>query len=194
MHEILPQKIGAAGKRGPELHKAGGSNDAAMIGQSLKPTDGSFVVHAAVANGMSQVSENCNFSNPNSPELSMSGSSFFVDDGNISDAGLAGKPTLVRSLEQTKGDTSEVLMVKANDGQGNAGLKISSGVASSSKTNGNKFMSHDKNTSCSLSLIESPFDEVAFRPPTEEVIAFGGIPKPTQGVRSSSRLGGPAQC
>jgi hypothetical protein len=27
-------------------------------------------------------------------------------------------------------------------------------------------------------------------PSTEEVIAFGGIPKPTLGVRSSTRLGG----
>ncbi|KAM0921405.1 hypothetical protein ACQ4PT_006880 [Festuca glaucescens] len=73
--------------------------------------------------------------------------------------GFARKSTLVSSLEPTKEDNSEVLMVNTNDGQGNVGLKISTGIASSSKTN-------------------------------EEVIAFGGIPKPTHGVRTSDRLGG----
>ncbi|KAM0898288.1 hypothetical protein ACQ4PT_022022 [Festuca glaucescens] len=52
--------------------------------------------------------------------------------------GFARKSTLVSSLEPTKGDNSEVLMVNTNDGQGNAGLKISTGIASSSKTKASK--------------------------------------------------------
>jgi hypothetical protein len=39
-----------------------------------------------------------------------------------------------------------------------------------------------------FSLIEN--DSVSHCPTIEEVIAFGGIPKPTTGVRSSTRLGG----
>jgi hypothetical protein len=33
-------------------------------------------------------------------------------------------------------------------------------------------------------------DNMSLYPSTEEVIAFGGIPQPTAGVRSSKRLGG----
>jgi hypothetical protein len=40
----------------------------------------------------------------------------------------------------------------------------------------------------SLSLVEN--DSVSHCPSIEEVIAFGGIPKPTIGVRSSTQLGG----
>ncbi|KAM0921404.1 hypothetical protein ACQ4PT_006880 [Festuca glaucescens] len=192
LREVSLQKIQAAREKGSGLQKAGGSHDAAMIGHSLKSTAGSSVLHGAAANGMAQVSENFSFLNPNFVEHSMSGfnSSFLYEDGNIFDAGFARKSTLVSSLEPTKEDNSEVLMVNTNDGQGNVGLKISTGIASSSKTNGNVSLPHDKIPSCSLSLIESSSDVVAFRPSTEEVIAFGGIPKPTHGVRTSDRLGG----
>jgi hypothetical protein len=42
--------------------------------------------------------------------------------------------------------------------------------------------------SCDLSLVEN--DSFSHCPSIEEVIAFGGIPKPTSVVRSSARLGG----
>jgi hypothetical protein len=50
-----------------------------------------------------------------------------------------------------------------------------------------KIFSNIGTSSVSLSEIES--ERVSHLPSTEEVIAFGGIPKPSNGLRSSSRLG-----
>jgi hypothetical protein len=71
-------------------------------------------------------------------------------------------------------------------------LQGTMGVASSSRTNGKVFDalsdSPQPNNPCPLLIIES--DNMSRYPSTEEVIAFGGIPKPTLGVRSSTWLGG----
>jgi hypothetical protein len=84
-------------------------------------------------------------------------------------------------------------MVTATEGPG-TGLQGSMGIASSLRTNckdsvAKSDSSKNSNSTCSLSLIESSSDIVSLYPSTEEVIAFGGIPKPTHGGRSSSRLG-----
>jgi hypothetical protein len=50
-----------------------------------------------------------------------------------------------------------------------------------------KIFSNIGTSSVSLSEIEN--ERVSHLPSTEEVIAFGGIPKPSNGLRSSSRLG-----
>jgi hypothetical protein len=50
-------------------------------------------------------------------------------------------------------------------------------------------ISTDLNSSCTLNLIDCVPDNVPANPSVEEVIAFGGIPKPSPGMRSSSRLG-----
>jgi hypothetical protein len=73
------------------------------------------------------------------------------------------------------------------------GLRGSMGTASSPKANGKSlslFWSPSKSTKAplSLSLIESSSTNVPVRPTMEEVIAFGGIPKASTGVRSSSKL------
>jgi hypothetical protein len=124
-------------------------------------------------------------------EHSMSGFNVnsLLDDGNTVDAGLAMKPKIVSSLEQTKGDILEDLLVNASEGQGNIGLQGSMGIASSPRTTGKVLdtKSVSLNNSCYLSLIET--DTQSHYPSIEEVIAFGGIQKPTGGVRSSTRLG-----
>jgi hypothetical protein len=76
------------------------------------------------------------------------------------------------------------MMNTTNDhGVGTQGVM---GIASSSKPNGESstFLS----PSCSLSLIEN--DTETHFISTEEVIAFGGIPKPSAMLRSSNRLSG----
>jgi hypothetical protein len=190
-----PQKIQETGAGGPGLQKVDGHNNATMIGNDERSTVGSSVSAVAAANGMSQGSKK--LSDMFFDEHSMSGFNVnsLLDDGNTVDAGLAMKPKIVSSLEQTKGDILEDLLVNASEGQGNIGLQGSMGIASSPKTNGKdsvlaSALPYNKILTCSLSLIESPSDVPASRPSTEEVIAFGRIPKPTLGVRSSTWLGG----
>jgi hypothetical protein len=65
--------------------------------------------------------------------------------------------------------------------------------ASFMKSTGESFFAIDKSSNNdmptrSLSLIEN--DSVSHCPSIEEVIAFGGIPKSTTGVRTSTRLDG----
>jgi hypothetical protein len=66
------------------------------------------------------------------------------------------------------------------------GLQGSMRIASFPRSNGESYKC--SNNSCSLSLIEN--GTKSLYPSTEEVIAFGGIPKPTTVLRSSARLGG----
>jgi hypothetical protein len=118
---------------------------------------------------------------------------FLLDGGNTYDAGLVMKPTLVSSLEQTRGGVLEDFVVNAREGPGNIGRQGLMGIASSPRTNGKDSVSawaSPTNSPCSSSLIESSSDIVSLFPSTEEVIAFGGISKPTNGVRSSTRLCG----
>jgi hypothetical protein len=65
------------------------------------------------------------------------------------------------------------------------------GIASPQRVTGNFSTSstNAKNTTLSLSCIDCSSDDVPVNHTVEEVIAFGGIPKPPSGVRSSIRLG-----
>jgi hypothetical protein len=76
-------------------------------------------------------------------------------------------------------------MVNVTKEQG-VGIHGSMGIASSLHPNGESATS--LHPSCSLSLIQD--DTETHYISTEEVIAFGGIPKPSAGLRSSNRLGG----
>jgi hypothetical protein len=82
-------------------------------------------------------------------------------------------------------------MVNAIKGPG-IGLLGSMGTASSPQANAKVFGAtldtlQSSNSQFSLSILEN--DTFSHCPSTAEVIAFGGIPKPSSGVRSSTRLG-----
>jgi hypothetical protein len=65
------------------------------------------------------------------------------------------------------------------------------GIASPQSVIGNSSIpcTDDLNSSFSLRLMDCSTDNVPVNHTVEEVIAFGGIPKPSSGVRSSTRLG-----
>jgi hypothetical protein len=127
-------------------------------------------------------------------------SSHFTSHGSdINHAGPSSYSTLVGSLEKHMDSTMGNAVL---DKMGNAGLE-KKGVkntfdlqdrmrnASPMKTTGESSTSFKPNTAIptlSLSVIEN--DNVPLYPSIEEVIAFGGIPQPTAGVRSSTRLCG----
>jgi hypothetical protein len=85
------------------------------------------------------------------------------------------------------GIVDEVRLVETS--KHDVGGRVSLGMASSPRTAGNVLLTNSvtTNNSVSLSLIET--DTPSHYPSLEEVIAFGGIQKPTAGVRSSTRLG-----
>jgi hypothetical protein len=68
-------------------------------------------------------------------------------------------------------------------GRMNASPMKTTGESSTSLKESSNIASH----TLSLTVIEN--DNVSHYPSTEEMIAFGGIPKPTIGVRLSTRLG-----
>jgi hypothetical protein len=119
----------------------------------------------------------------------------FVPEGNvISDAGGLKHPTLVMSLEQQVNGAREEYILSKNEEDDTIGLHSPMGNASSMKIKGKspiscQFSSNHTLTPLSLSLIESSSNVLA-QPTMEEVIAFGGIPKASTGVRSSCRLEG----
>lgn len=96
-------------------------------------------------------------------------------------------------------DSEHAMNICDNAGVGSdgplGGMKGSMGVASSPVPSGKSFLStgafsFKEKSNVSLTLIETPVDNLAVRPTMEEVIAFGGIPQPSLGVRSSIRIGG----
>jgi hypothetical protein len=115
-------------------------------------------------------------------------------DDRENDAGVGLVPDSGVSLGQSKrGSMAEVLPVAMGD-VSRMGMKGSVGVASSPVSSGKPL--HNLCTSpvemkskVCLSLIENSSDNMAVSPTLAEVIAFGGIPQPSD-VRTSARLGG----
>jgi hypothetical protein len=110
------------------------------------------------------------------------------------DCGNAGVGLSVSLGQPKKGNTEEVVPM-ARGGLPSMGLKEPMGVASYSESFGKPSdtsvsSSVKVKAGVSLSFIDQSFDYMTVRPTTEEVIAFGGIPKASTGVRSSNRLGG----
>jgi hypothetical protein len=145
-----------------------------MIAKDLQSLEipGGFSVNApAVANGMGQPSPFFTSGYSVCHESSMSDSEYFhvSNDANICDIGLP---------KNSKEGRVDFAMTNVTSKQG-VGLHGSMGIASSTKPNGESFLA--TSSSCSLSLI--PNDNVTHYPSTEEVIAFGGIPKPSAGLR-----------
>jgi hypothetical protein len=99
------------------------------------------------------------------------------------------------SLGKSKGGTTVEVLAMAQGVGTSISMKESMGVASSFASSGKPLVSTGSSpvkekSNVSLSLIENSMDNLAVRPTVEEVIAFGGIPQPPLGVRSSTRLGG----
>jgi hypothetical protein len=179
--KIRPDLLGTQ-----RLPMADAANHQTMIGtdvQSLVHDGGSSVAVVTVVNGM-EPNSNIVFSSniiSNKCTMDLSNSVHEIYKGNICDSGITRK---------LKDNVMDVSRVHANQIPVSC-LQGSIGVASSPQTNGKVFDAispQSSNNPCSLSVIES--DNLSHYPSTEEVIAFGGIPKPTLGVRSSTRLGG----
>jgi predicted glutamine amidotransferase len=135
------QKIRQANEGGPMQDKASKTNHLVMIGndeQSVGSAAGSFVHDSSVANGMSDVSKKSNFSCLDDDEHFMYDftSNCLINEGDTYGAVYVVEPKLVSSLEQTKGGSSEDLMVTRRDGLANLGLQGSMEIASSPRANG----------------------------------------------------------
>jgi hypothetical protein len=155
-------------------------------GKQSSEVDSGFFVHAGTAvPGVAHNSGNSLRSKLFSEANSESGLNHYccVTEESTSFVGNTLKPLVTGSLEQSKGFFSD----KSKVAQTNSGCKGTMGFDSSLT---NKGMLLNDLPSCSLSLCELSSNDKGFCPTTEEVIAFGGIPKPTQQVRSSTRLGG----
>jgi hypothetical protein len=111
------------------------------------------------------------------------------------DVGSVLEPVLASS-DMTKEVSTSKTPVSTRGEFANISLQGSMGIASSPLTDG-KYSVFPCITpklakpTVSLSLIEGPSDNMSARPTVEEVIAFGGISRPS-GVRTSKRLGGQA--
>jgi hypothetical protein len=175
--DFSPQKIRQGKTGGPGMRAHATANHEAMIAndlQSLLTRGGSSVAGSAAANGMGQNSKKIISANVNLVELSTTtfDSIQVFNDGNTCDLGLARK---------FKNGIMDSSMMNGTKEQG-VSLQGSMGITSSPRTKGKVFgatsvSSKIPSTSCSLSLIEN--DTVFHYHSTEEVIAFGGIPKPT---------------
>jgi hypothetical protein len=100
--------------------------------------------------------------------------------------------TRVLSLEKTMDSAMANLMLDEKREKKAVDFHERMREVSPMKINGESLVSSKKfsnfgTSSVSLSEIEN--ERVSHFPSTEEVIAFGGIPKPSNGLRSSSRLG-----
>jgi hypothetical protein len=171
----------------PGPNKPVNGNHVPMIGSA----EGSVMHGFSVDKGMSNNAKNIVVW-PFWPDFTCN---FLHDEDDFCAAGSVLKSTLVGSLEQDKGDSMNKVLMATREGPTNMGLQDSMGIASSPRANGKvpvpSWSSPNTTKSpFSLSLIESSSDIVSVRPTTEEVIAFGGIPKASTGVRSSNRLGG----
>ncbi|KAM0849365.1 hypothetical protein ACQ4PT_053802 [Festuca glaucescens] len=153
-----PQKIQETGAGGPGLQKVVGHNDAAMIG-SDRSTAGSSVFAVSAAHSMSQDSKNILDLFFNEQFMSGTNVNPLLDDGNTVDADLTMKPKIASSLEQTKDDILEDLLVNASEGQGNIGLQGLMGIASSPKTNATHGHSTSEISDADDDLFASHVDE-----------------------------------
>jgi hypothetical protein len=157
-----------------------------MIGTAaLGPIVENSSVGSAVHVGMSNVPKNNNVSVIGKVEHCLSDSC---------GAGSVLEPNLVCSPEQTKGGITDEVLMTTREGLSNIGLQDSMGIASSPRKNGKTPLFswaslNTANSTFSLSLIECSCENMSAQPTMEEVIAFGGIPKASLGVRTSNRLG-----
>jgi hypothetical protein len=119
---------------------------------------------------------------------------FLHDEDDFCAAGSVLKSTLVGSLEQDKGDSMNKVLMATREGPTNMGLQDSMGIASSPRADGKSsgsscVLPNNAMPPFSLSLMDCSSKNMSVRPTMEEVIAFGGIPKTSLGVRTSNRLG-----
>ncbi|KAM0849366.1 hypothetical protein ACQ4PT_053802 [Festuca glaucescens] len=92
-------------------------------------------------------------------DRSTAGSSVFAVSAAHIDADLTMKPKIASSLEQTKDDILEDLLVNASEGQGNIGLQGLMGIASSPKTNATHGHSTSEISDADDDLFASHVDE-----------------------------------
>jgi hypothetical protein len=200
---IAPQKIQQSAVGGSGLGAAASNNHFPMIGNDdswLAADDslvGSAVHYFPVANSLTNIAKKINVSVLDDVEHCMSDfTSNLIPDGGDSDgASYVLEPNLVSSLEQTKGGITDEVLVTTREGLANIGLQDSMGIASYPRTDGKAPVlsldsSNTAKSNFSLSLIECSPENIPVRPTIEEVIGFGGIPKPSLDVRTSKRLGG----
>jgi hypothetical protein len=165
-----PQKIHQVDLEGSGLHVLAQDALEPIIAkelQSLEIPGGSSVPADGVAFGMGLSSPNFTPHDFNCSEISNSDSEFFEvsNSANICDIGFA---------KISNEDNMDIAMMNTTNDHG-VGTQGVMGIASSSKPNGES--STFLPPSCLLSLIEN--DTETHFISTEEVIAFGGIPKPT---------------
>jgi hypothetical protein len=155
------QKILGSGPGLTSLREAGADATAAMIagGQSAQTSVfGSSAAEAAAVLGMLQNSNKFMFSDLNTVMNLPMGSNlnFSGNSHTMVVAGCTMKPSLVSSLEQTKGDILDGPL-ETSDAQGESGRKRLMGIASSSNFIGMEFIDSPP---CSLSFLENLSHEV----------------------------------
>jgi hypothetical protein len=165
-----------------------------MMGLVLDSTVGSYEDNNVVGKGV--FPDDLNFNNTSfdiDQFMPSSYSQFASHGGDFNDAGPCSYQTLVGSLEKKLDGTLGNAMLDKKWDKSTVGLQDMMGNASPLKTTGESSTSFKESSNIAfptLPLSEIENDNVPLHPSTEEVISFGGIPKPTVGVRSSSRLGG----
>jgi hypothetical protein len=168
-------------------------NDELLIGPVLAGMRRSYVHNNDVSSGMFSNDMNFNYT---SDEFGHCSSIFCSNDvayeNNINNVGPCLHSAKVGSLGKTMDSAMGKAMLDKEGERNIVDLQGRMRNASPMKTTGESSSSLKKSSNIvtstlSLSEIENEV-EVRF-PSTEEVIAFGGIPKPSIGVRSSTRLG-----
>jgi hypothetical protein len=114
---------------------------------------------------------------------------FLMAGGNLFHTGNAANISSTRVVGLAKEKESVEVMPHIRDEKNNGddhrvGIASPRAIGNCSISNTNEL--HSLST---CSLIEVSPDIMPANPTVEEVIAFGGIPKPSSGVRSSARLG-----
>jgi hypothetical protein len=169
------------------------ANDQLMIGAAGIGAQGSSVLQLEKVKGMAPISENFKYGLDDNMMVSANILSNGVSDGSFTfDAGGVLHPNLAMSLEQPVDGAREDHILNKKEEDATTGLQSPMGNASSMKTKGKSPISFQSSSNItipplSLSLMESS-PNVLVQPTMEEIIAFGGIPKASIGVRSSSRL------
>jgi hypothetical protein len=197
-----PQKIEGLERRGAVAAVGIRANDWPLVGSTAPDglVKGSAVRGNATAKGMSDIHfdgksahivdmGNVYINSTNSTHST----SFPINSEDVCcDVGSVVEPILVSS-DMTKEVSTVKNPVSTRGEFASVSLQGSIGIASSPMTGGKHSGSpcsapNLARSTVSLSLIECPSDNMSARPTVEEVIAFGGIPKPS-GVRTSKRLG-----
>jgi hypothetical protein len=127
----------------------------------------------------------------NSCNFNDGANSFLMAGDNLFNTGTVGDLCSMRDCVLTKENNGDDFNIHGGDGKLNNNEPNRVGIALPARDIGNLSnpISNELNSSCTLHLNECALDYVPVNPTVEEVIAFGGIPKPSPGMRSSSRLG-----